>query len=251
MPDSASPSRSRRFARTVTVDGIERSYQCSVPAYLCEDAGGAPAETVPLILAIHGKGDNGLDFLIGTNLGTADAIVAAPTGQGLAWSPAPYAVTTIEEDTALIDAIVADITSTYPVDRDRIYLAGFSNGGGFVVELAVNAPERYAGVATVAGAIRTDIESIESGDPIDYLNIHGTWDDVVPYAGQDRGSLGLIRPAAEITAAFRRRNGAHARAEHIPVEGMSHEWPAGVWAQNRGIDVTETILGFFGIGSLE
>lgn len=251
MPDSTRRNRSRRFARTVTVGGTERSYQCSVPASLNESVDPASAAPVPVILAIHGKGDNGLDFLIGTNLGTADAIVAAPTGQGLAWSPAPYAVTTLVEDTAFIDAIVADIISTYPVDRDRIYLAGFSNGGGFVVELAVNAPMRYAGVATVAGAIRTDIEFIESGAPIDYLNIHGTWDDVVPYAGQDRGSLGLIRPATDITEAFSRRNSGHARAEHIVVEGMSHEWPAGVWAKNRGIDVTATILEFFGIASLE
>lgn len=243
MPDS----RSRRIARTVTVDGIERSYQCSVPVTL--DAGNH-GEPLPVILAIHGKGDNGLDFLIGTNLGTANAIVAAPTGQGLAWSPAPYAVTTVEEDTALIDAILADIFAAYPVDERRIYVAGFSNGGGFATVLAVDDPERYAGVATVAGAIRTDLDRIASGAPIDYLNIHGTWDDVVPYAGQDRGSLGLILPAGDVTEAFRKRNGDRARTVHIPVEGMNHEWPAGVWARSRGIDVTEEILGFFGVETL-
>lgn len=234
---------SRRIARTITVNGLERSYQCSVPVAL--------DEPLPVVLAVHGKGDNGLDFLIGTNLGAANAIVAAPTGQGLAWSPAPYAVTTLEEDIALIDAITTDLTATYPIDRDRIYLAGFSNGGGFVTALAVSAPEKYAGVATVAGAIRTDLDEIAAGEPIDYLNIHGTWDDVVPYNGQDRGSLGLIRAATAVTDAFERRNGDRARAVHIPVEGMSHEWPAGVWAHGRGIDVTEEILGFFGIDMLD
>ncbi|WP_296144916.1 PHB depolymerase family esterase [uncultured Corynebacterium sp.] len=234
---------SRRIARTITVNGLERSYQCSVPVAL--------DESLPVVLAIHGKGDNGLDFLIGTNLGAANAIVAAPTGQGLAWSPAPYAVTTLEEDIALIDAITTDLTATYPIDRDRIYLAGFSNGGGFVTALAVSAPEKYAGVATVAGAIRTDLDEIAAGEPIDYLNIHGTWDDVVPYNGQVRGSLGLIRAATAVTDAFERRNGDLARAVHIPIEGMSHEWPAGVWVRGRGIDVTEEILGFFGIDMLD
>lgn len=236
---------SRRIARTVTVDGVERSYQCSVPVNTVD------GEPLPAILAIHGKGDNGLDFLIGTNLGVANAIVAAPTGQGLAWSPAPYAVTTVEEDTALIHAILEDIAATYPVDQERIYLAGFSNGGGFVTVLAVNDPDRFAGVATVAGAIRTDLDVIGEGEPIDYLNIHGTWDDVVPYAGQDRGSLGLILPARDVTAAFKRRNGDRARTVHIPVEDMNHEWPAGVWARSRGIDVTEEILDFFAIDALE
>lgn len=238
----------RRIARTVTVGGNEHAYQCSVP----ETVNAGDASSLPVIIAIHGKGDNGLDFLIGTNLGSANAIVAAPTGTGLAWSPAPYAVTTFEEDTALIHAIIDDITATYPVDPKRIYLAGFSNGGGFVTALATYEPEKFAGVATVAGAIRTDLDIIAAGKtPIDYLNIHGTWDDVVPYGGQDRGSLGLILPAREVTAAFERRNAGRARAVHLPVEGMSHEWPAGVWATSRGIDVTEGILEFFGIDSVD
>lgn len=240
-------SPSRRIARTVTVDGRQHSYQCSVPV----SVGGARSEPLPVIQAIHGKGDNGLDFLIGTDLGKANAIVAAPTGQGLAWSPAPYAVTTVKDDTALIDALLADIATAYPVDPERIFLAGFSNGGGFATALAVNNPERFAGVATVAGAIRTDLDDIAAGAPIDYLNIHGTWDDVVPYAGQDRGELGLILAAEQVTAAFQERNGEQARAVHIPVEGMNHEWPAGVWARGRGIDVTDTVLEFFGIDAMQ
>lgn len=235
---------SRRITRTVTVNGTEHAYQCSVPAIP------AGPDSLPVIVAIHGKGDNGHDFLVGTNLGSANAIVAAPTGSGLAWSPAPYAITTVEEDTALIQAIIADIVATYPVDPDRVYLAGFSNGGGFAAVLAVNNPEAYAGVATVSGAIRVDLEEVAHGTPIDYLNIHGTWDDVVPYAGQDRGPLGTILPARDVVAAFERRNGDAARTVHIAVDGMSHEWPAGIWARGRGIDVTETILEFFGIDSL-
>lgn len=235
--------QSRRITRTVTVDGVEHSYQCSVPVTL--DGG-----DLPVILAIHGKGDNGHDFLIGTGLGCARAIVAAPTGQGLAWSPAPYAVSTVAQDTALIDAIRNDILQTYPADPSRVYLAGFSNGGGFVTVLAVNDPSLYAGVATVAGAIRVDPVQLGSGHPIDYLNIHGTWDDVVPYHGQDRGPLGTIMPAPDVVAAFEQRNGDAARTVHIPVEGMSHEWPAGLWARGRGIDVTDEVLAFFGVDKL-
>lgn len=240
---------SRRIARTVTVDGAEHSYQCSVPSTVAPGTRQQLSEQLPVIVAVHGKGDNGLDFLIGTDLGSANAIVAAPTGRGLAWSPAPYAVTTLEQDTALIRAIVADVVDTYPADPSRVFLAGFSNGGGLVTELAIASPQEYAGVATVAGAIRTDLTDIESGPAIDYVNIHGTWDDVVPYAGQERGSLGTIRSAQDVTSAFEQRNAGAARAVHIPVEGMGHEWPAGVWARGRGIDVTEEVLGFFGIST--
>lgn len=233
-------ARTRRMSRTV--DG--RTYHCSVPV------NAQHAAPLPLIVAVHGKGDNGLDFLIGTDFGQAEAIIAAPTGRGLAWSPAPYAVSTVEEDSAFIEAIIADLSQAYPVDPARIYLAGFSNGGGLVAELAANNPEQYAAVATVAGAIRTDLESIAAGAPIDYLNIHGTWDEVVPYAGQDRGSLGFIHAAEAVVDAFTRRNGADkqatARTTHIAVTAMGHEWPAGVWARD-GFDATKEILEFFGI----
>ena len=238
-----------RSTRTVIVDSPsggaqEFSYHCSVPQI-------HERESLPLIVGIHGKGDNGYDFLIGTNLGVANAVVVTPTGQGLAWAPAPYAITTVEQDTALIEAIVSDITAAFPIDASRVYLAGFSNGGGLVAELATQNPEKYAGAATVAGAIRTDVEELASGAPIDYLNIHGTWDDVVPYAGEDRGMGGVIQPAKQVAAAFAGRNGEHARTVHIPVEGMGHEWPAGIWARSRGIDVTEIILDFFGISWTE
>ncbi|MDK8796622.1 PHB depolymerase family esterase [Corynebacterium sp. MSK044] len=235
-----------RSTRTVTVDvpghGTQQfSYHCSVPSTAHN------GEPLPLIVGIHGKGDNGYDFLIGTNLGVANAVVVTPTGQGLAWSPAPYAITTVEQDTALIEAIIADISSAYSIDPQRVYLAGFSNGGGLVAVLATNNPDKYAGAATVAGAIRSSADELAAGSPIDYLNIHGTWDDVVPYAGENRGGGGVIQPARDVATAFAERNGDQARTAHIPVEGMGHEWPAGIWARSRGIDVTEIILDFFGI----
>ena len=153
----------------------------------------------------------------------------------------------MEQDTALIEAIIADISSAYSIDPQRVYLAGFSNGGGLVAVLATNNPDKYAGAATVAGAIRSSADELAAGSPIDYLNIHGTWDDVVPYAGENRGGGGVIQPAWDVATAFAERNGDQARTAHIPVEGMGHEWPAGIWARSRGIDVTEIILDFFGI----
>ena len=87
--------------RTVSVRGEERSYVTSVPDGV--------AEALPVIVALHGKGDNGRDFLSGTGLGRARAIVAAPTGVGLAWSPAPYARTTFDEDAAFVRALIDDL----------------------------------------------------------------------------------------------------------------------------------------------
>lgn len=204
----------------------------------------------PVILALHGKGDNGHDFLVGTGLGKARAIVAAPTGSGLAWSPAPYARTSFEEDKARIDALLDDLIATHNVDTSRIYVVGFSNGGGLAVELSLHS-DRFAAVATVSAAVRASAEEIaQAPAPVDYLNIHGTYDDVVPYGGEQRSPYSgveddVIQPAPEVVAGFARRNGDAARTEHRRVEKMGHEWPTGAWA--REIDVTEEILAFFDI----
>lgn len=230
--------------RTLAVGGVERSYYVSVPA--------GQSGALPVIVALHGKGDNGRDFLAGTGLHRARAIVAAPTGAGLAWSPAPYARTTFDEDAALVRALICDLRSTFATANT--YLAGFSNGGGLAVHLSLT-DLGLAGVATVAAAVRASPDELAAAQkPVDYLNIHGTLDEVVPFHGEQRSPYsGAVDDttygAPEVVEAFERRNGGRARAELTPVEGMGHEWPTGPWAARRGVDATHTILGFFGLES--
>ena len=227
--------------RSVDIGGVERTYHVSVPA----NTTGA----LPVIVALHGKGDNGRDFLAGTGLHRARAIVAAPTGAGLAWSPAPYARTTFDEDAAFVRALIDDLRST--LATTNTYLAGFSNGGGLAVHLSLT-DLGLAGVATVAAAVRATPDELAAAQPQDYLNIHGTFDDVVPFAGEQRSPYSGAQDdttygAPDVVAAFERRNSARARAELIAVEGMGHEWPTGPWAARRGVDATDAILEFFGV----
>lgn len=227
--------------RTVDIGGVERSYHVCVPA--------GHAGALPVIVALHGKGDNGRDFLAGTGLHRARAIVAAPTGAGLAWSPAPYARTTFDEDAAFLRALIDDLRSTFATTNT--YLVGFSNGGGLAVHLSLTDLE-LAGVATVAAAVRATPDELAAAQPLDYLNIHGTFDDVVPFAGEQRSPYSGVKDdttygAPEVVTAFERRNSDRARAELIAVEGMGHEWPTGPWAARRGVDATKAIVEFFGL----
>ena len=227
--------------RTLEVGGVERTYHVSVPA----NTTGA----LPVIVALHGKGDNGRDFLAGTGLHRARAIVAAPTGAGLAWSPAPYARTTFDEDAAFVRALIDDLRSTFATTKT--YLVGFSNGGGLAVHLSL-ADLELAGVATVAAAVRATPDELAAAQPLDYLNIHGTFDDVVPFAGEQRSPYSGAQDdttygAPDVVAAFERRNSDRARATLTAVEGMGHEWPTGPWAARRGVDATKAIVEFFGL----
>lgn len=205
----------------------------------------------PVIIALHGKGDNGGDFLNATGLAQARAIVVAPTGVGLAWAPAPYAHTSLEQDDERISSLLSRIVGEFDIDSERIYLTGFSNGGGLAVSLSL-LDDRYAAVATVSAAVRAHPEDIAKGEPVDYLNIHGTYDDVVPFGGEARSPYSGVEDdptygAPEVVSAFERRNQGLARAELRRVEGMGHEWPTGAWASRRGIDATSSILEFFGV----
>lgn len=223
----------------------ERTYALHVPA--------DNEEPLPLIIALHGYGDTGSAFLRGTGLdaAAAEAFVAAPSGIDTAWADAPYAATTVEEDTEFVNAVVAEVERDHAIDPERVYLVGFSNGGGLATEIAARDPHSFAGLATVAAAVRAAPESLGKGAPIDYLNIHGRADAKVPYGGERRSQSDIIYPAREVVDAFEKRNGNNARTEHRAIEGMGHSWPTAHYSGfNTGeeIDVNDEILTFFGIG---
>ena len=223
---------------SVEADGLSRSYALSVP-----DDTSAP---MPLIIALHGRGDAGVNFLVSTGLDAAPAFVAAPTGVQGAWAGAPYAETTYGQDSTAIMVIIEDVQRAHAIDPGRIYLVGFSNGGGLATQVAADHPERFAAVATVAAAVRTDPIQLATGAPIDYLNIHGTSDIKVPYDGETRDGDDVIYPAEDVVAAFTHRNGAEARTQHYAVQGMGHQWSAATWGTSASVDTNKEIFSFFG-----
>lgn len=65
----------------------------------------------------------------------------------------------MEEDLRFVGDMVDDLESKYSIDRNRIYVAGMSNGGGFVGTLACSKlGSRFAAFASVAGSFYTDVD---------------------------------------------------------------------------------------------
>lgn len=135
--------------RTLTVDGIDRSYLLFVSSNL------DPSEPAPLILNLHGAGDIA-NRLVSTSQFNALAddegiIVAYPNALGGEGFGAPTSWK-FEDDSDVIfmDAIVDDIASQSSVDSSRLYAIGFSQGGDFSAMLTCRQPGRYAAVALVA-----------------------------------------------------------------------------------------------------
>jgi phospholipase/carboxylesterase len=164
----------------------------------------APGTRYPAILALHGRGSNEQD-LIG---------LAPHLPQGLLWiSPrAPldlgpgayewYRVRVIgmpDPDQVLaaletIDHFIDEVFVTYPIDPQKFFLLGFSQGSILSMSYTLTHPSRIAGVIAQSGYIPHNVnfevdEAGVKGKP--FILTHGTQDTMLPvdWARESRDRL--------------------------------------------------------------
>jgi polyhydroxybutyrate depolymerase len=87
------------------------------------------------------------------------------------------------DDVAYFDAIVADVSSKYNVDRKRIYEVGHSNGGFMGHRLACDRASTLAAVVSLAGAQWDDPNKCQPSEPVSIVELHGDADALVIYGG--------------------------------------------------------------------
>lgn len=108
------------------------------------------------------------------------------------------------DDIAFLREVIADAAERHGIDRRRILLAGFSNGGTMAWNAACLAPDLARAYAPVAGALWEPMPDRCAG-PVDLFHVHGWTDRVVPLEGRPLGgevvqgdvwkSLRLLREA--------------------------------------------------------
>ena len=152
-------------------------------------------EPAPLIIAFHGYGDRAGNYpeLWRGPAGQLGAIIAAPQGErrigsGFAWGDVDKA------DAVLLETI-EKVEELYSVDRDRIILTGFSQGGFIAMALGVRHPELFAGVIPIAGPYVPGIDAPTqvAGDFPKYYFIVGSRDrtaEEVRRAAEDFAAAG-------------------------------------------------------------
>jgi polyhydroxybutyrate depolymerase len=183
------------YYQTITSEGAERLYILHVPT------GYDDSTAYPLVFVLHGFGGTALGMTRETGLSDkadeAHFIVAYLNGTGSqqGWNSGLMSDSTSPpDDVAFVRAVTEQIEGLLNVDKQRIYAAGFSNGGIMSHRLGAYLSDVLAGVAIVAGAIGVTHEdgSLEMIPdpigPIPVMIIHGKNDTVVLYEG---GSAGI------------------------------------------------------------
>lgn len=202
--------------RVRTPDGL-RTVLLQVP----ESAHGR----APLVLAFHGTGGSG-PFMAGYSglqavADRAGFLVAYPSAQE---NPDQWGLGEDrrgDDDLAVVDATIAKVVARGCADRTRVYAVGVSNGGGFATRLGCERSDRIAAVVSVAGAYGS-LAPCRPGRPVSLLEIHGTADQVVPYAyAAPGGVLGWVR-------AWARRDGCRSgpRSSVVATRVVRLDWSA-------------------------
>jgi len=162
----------------------------------------------PTILLLHGWGASAHDLIgLAPILHGGRAIVLCPQGPvalqtgpnmvGYGWFPLsqgrPPDPTAIRMAQGLIEIFIDDACERYPVDRSKLVLAGFSQGGFMAYQIALSDPARYAGLLALSSWLPSELAEQITPQPahaaLPTLVIHGSKDPMIPieraYASRD------------------------------------------------------------------
>lgn len=252
-------------AATIVHDGKTRQYLTR----RADDA----RKAAPALFILHGGGIGSADQISKSLAGKGVApgyIYVFPEGLSNNWNDgrtdSSGALIHDEDDVGFLSNLAERLISEGTIDRDRIYVAGISNGGMMAIRLACERADLFSGIGVVAAAMQTPFDC-RPARPTPALFIHGDQDEFVTFDGsmptaralrdgQDRGrrlsipdslafwsSVNRCASAdAEIaipdraprdgaTAGYRLYQGCAAPVAFIAVKGGGHTWPGA--AQGR------------------
>jgi polyhydroxybutyrate depolymerase len=182
-------------------EGHKRSYLLVAPPRA------DPGVVLPLVIALHGAGQDAGSFAEETSFAAAAAarhmVVAFPNGSGteegkLSWNAhfcCGIGAAEQIDDVGFIGALIDDIARHRAIDRMRVYATGMSNGGMLTYQLAAAHPQWFAAIAPVSAAIGGTSRNGERfviappDRPVPVMIIHGMRD---PYVLHDGGSSAML-----------------------------------------------------------
>lgn len=210
-------------------------------------------EPVPLLIALHGlyldpqttEASTGFDAVADNE----KVAVVYPYGLNGSWNAGTCcgkSSATHVDDVGLLVHIVQVVSLMRPIDANRVYVSGFSNGGMMALRALCERPDVFAAAVSVAGTLQS---SCPSGRPLNAMFIHGTADGTVPFHGMRYSTFlhtaltavptaaGTIAKRSRCTSSTTARPSrlytvqtfqgcaAGGAVEVLAADGMGHRWP--------------------------
>lgn len=232
--ESALPPGTHPFS--IDVGGTARTVQMVVPTTIS----GPP---LPVIIALHGNGDNALDFATALSLlevaNAENVVFAVPDGfardvdfngflvENVDWDP--YTATATNVDIAFVDALIARLNTLGETQAKGVHVFGYSQGGFMAYRYGL---ERSA-------SIGSDVV-VSAGDPFNDSHLVDAAARPLPFrfrVGQNDGFVTLTNDAnaALVTA-------GHETSVTV-VPGAGHA-PFPVAAGESTVDVIRALVQF-------
>ncbi len=87
------------------------------------------------------------------------------------------------DDSAYLSGLISEIAARYTVDAKKVFLFGHSNGAFMSYRMACEHADQIAAIVSLAGAMFADVTQCAPKEPVSILEVHGTADTVIEYAG--------------------------------------------------------------------
>ena len=205
------------MAENITVDGTSRNYIVYAPKNLGEGR--------PLLISCHGMNQDanyqkGM-LAIESVADTAKFLTVFPNGIDKGWDISG------DRDIHFVEALIEAMVTKYKIDRNCVYLSGFSMGGMFTYHAMNKIADKIAAFAPISGYPMWGTTANASVRPIPIIHTHGTGDDVVAFSGVQGALNAWIKHNGCPTTAKVVKN--YRGASHI----TRHTWGPG----NQGVEV--------------
>ena len=167
-------------------EGQERNYMVFIPDTYTD------SQNYPMVIYLHSYGwtaQQGMDYTQLNQVANSYNFMVVYPSARRNWNSGmgdnSGVGTPNHNDVGFIDVLIDMLSMSYSIDLDRIYAAGYSNGGFMAYKLACQLSHRIAAVASVGGVISTStLADCNPLRPIPILQIHGTEDSWVPIEGK-------------------------------------------------------------------
>ncbi|MGZ6840534.1 MAG: alpha/beta hydrolase family esterase [Frankiaceae bacterium] len=176
----------------LTVGGRHRRFALSLPRTGSSDG-------IPLVIVLHGNHPDATGQMMrdwttfDEQAGAFGFAVAYPDGIGGCWADG-RGVTTADEacvdDVAFLRALLDTVAGRHGTHPDRAVVAGVSNGAFMAHRIALEASEKVAVFAAVAGGLPASLRYARPAHAVSAMLIHGTADPVSPIEGGYSRHLG-------------------------------------------------------------